>query len=132
MITASVTNTFQEQEGTIPLSQLDQNFTDLTNYSNTIAPSLSFAWASWTGTATGTIAANLKYNVASVVRTGTGTYTINFTTPTTTSLYVAVGSSGAGFAQVVSKGTGAVTLAMFTAAGAAVDDVEASFVAFST
>jgi hypothetical protein len=130
--TASVTNTFAEQEGSIPLSQLDTDFADIVAWSNTIAPALSYSWCNWNGTATGTISANLKYNVSSVVRTGTGTYVITFATPTTTSVFVSMGNSGGGFAVTILKTTAAVTLAMYAHDGTAVDNAEASFVAFST
>lgn len=132
MITASVTNTFAGQSDSIPLSQLDQNFTDLVLYSATIAPAIAFAWAGWTGTSTGTISANLGHNVGSIVRAGTGTYTINFTTPATTSLYIAMASSGGGFGVILTKTTAACTIAMYTHTGAAVDNIEANFLAFST
>lgn len=48
--TSSVTNTFQSQTGDIPLSQLDENYTDLTDYLNDPTNRNNFAVASGAST----------------------------------------------------------------------------------
>ena len=94
---------------------------------------LAKAWATWTGTATGTINALSSYNVSTIVRTGTGTYSISFTTNFATTAYVVLASSGeASFAGplVGTRAVGGVMITAYSTSSVAADLLEVNFSAF--